>query len=256
MLCYRFHKRLRVSESPGRPRDSAVTSRRELHGGEARTWHSDVNDWSPRECRSPDGVTSGMPAFDAFSRAYGVLTASSSSSLPPASASGIGLPDELSVESVVSLAALVATIRSEGARFLHLGSGTGRAVVAWALLFPHSVVSGVEVCSALHRAAVAARTQLDPAVQRRVHLHHCDTLIPSSWCQVADVILVSAESFDDSALNRLAEGLCSAAVGTNVFMLSRPLCRPVPGFNLAQQAVCRTTAARNVVAFVYRRSSV
>mmetsp|Transcript_48060 Transcript_48060/g.153744 ORF Transcript_48060/g.153744 Transcript_48060/m.153744 type:complete len:290 (-) Transcript_48060:110-979(-) len=213
-------------------------------------------------------VYSSLP-WDALGSQRCTLSASSSSSRstlsPPPSWQSV----ELSFPAFVALAAGLAP--EPGERLLHLGSGSGQAVVAWSLLFPLAAASGVEGCPTLHRAASAAVARLDPDLQRRIHLHHCDPFgVQSDWHQ-AGVILVSAAGFDDDAMDRVLEGLQAVEQGTRVVTLSRPLpcqlpSRSPPGFALARQAACRTTGRavgqtvrgirrglNNASVFIYRK---
>lgn len=210
------------------------------------------------------------PVFSAFCRAYAGIpsprgssgtqrcTMSSSSTARPSSMSppAAWQAVELSFPAFAALAAGLAP--GPGERLLHLGSGAGQAVLAWALLFPQGAASGVEGSLAVHRAAKRAAARLGPDVQRRVHFHHCDPFgVQGDWDQ-ASVVLVSAAGFDDAAMARALEGLRCVRPGARVVTLSRPLRAAVPGcdlpgFEFLRQAAYRTTGSGNSSAWIYRR---
>lgn len=164
---------------------------------------------------------------------------------------------ELSFPAFVSLVASLVPAADEC--FLHIGSGFGRAVLAWALLMPRSAASGIEANLVAHRAAVAAVDRLSPAEQQRAHLHHCDPFSVQSDWRMASVILVSMAGFDDAAADRVADALRGAQPGTRVVTLSRPLSMnqsQLPaGFHLVRQSLYRTTGNGNVTAFLYRKAA-
>lgn len=192
-----------------------------------------------------------LPLYCVFCAAY---------SAPPSTrpTSSFGPPPmtiELSFPALVSLTALLAP--EPGERLLHLGSGSGRAVVAWALLVPRGAASGIERCSMLHSAAVQAAGQLDPEVQQRIYLHHqCLFGSVGNWRQ-ATVVIVNAAELDAGALEQVAEGLKTLAPGTRVAAVSRALCpqqsSTPSGFELALQGAFKTAAGSNTTVFIYRR---
>mmetsp|Transcript_158293 Transcript_158293/g.303753 ORF Transcript_158293/g.303753 Transcript_158293/m.303753 type:complete len:368 (-) Transcript_158293:62-1165(-) len=199
-----------------------------------------------------------LAIHSAWSRAYSALTASSSSASSSMLASAqIAEPSHSSIElSFPAFVALAASLAPEpGEQLLHLGSGAGRAVLAWTLLLPDSSACGVESSFGQHRAAVAATAQLDANVQSRIYLHHGDIFaVQGDWHQ-ASVIIISAASFDDCTAARLAEGLRGCHAGTRVISLSRPLGVSAPlGFVLARQAAYRMAGGGNATAFIYRKT--
>merc|ERR1719323_1292296 len=159
-----------------------------------------------------------LPVFTSFCRAYAgapqlwgrpaaqrCTMSSSSTARPSVSPPPAWQAVELNFPALVSLAAGLAP--EPGERLLHLGSGAGQVVLAWALVFPQGAASGVEGCLALHRAANRAAAKLRPEEQRRVHLHHCDPFgVQGDWDQ-ASVVVVSAAGFDETAMGRVLEGL-------------------------------------------------
>ncbi|CAE8611433.1 unnamed protein product [Polarella glacialis] len=181
--------------------------------------------------------------------------ASSSTSPAPRPPGGAAAARELPFP---ALAALIACLAPEpGERLLHLGSGAGRALAAWALLVPRGAACGVESCPLLHGAALAAVNRLDPEVQQRVFAHNGDLFdMQGDWHQ-ASAILVNTDGLDDNRLRRVAEGLVAAGPGARVVSISRPLCpdaRSAPlGFELARQAAYRTVGLGNTNVFIYRK---
>lgn len=138
---------------------------------------------------------------------------------------------------------------SHGETFLHVGSGTGRAVVSFALMHAGCSAAGVEMSSAAHRLAVGSAGKLSPDVGQRVHLH-CGNPLSCKWRE-ASIILVSSTGFDDQAMSAVAQRLWEAAPGTRAVTLSQPL-PSLRGLELVGHALYRTSRG-NVTAFVYRR---
>eukprot|EP00435_Cladocopium_sp_Y103_P038858 s1099_g10.t1 len=99
-----------------------------------------------------------------------------------------------------SFCALVGDLQ-KGGTFLDLGSGSGRAAVAWALLQPTNRAVGVEIRPSLHQTALQAVGRLPPTVQRRLQLH-CGDLFDFPL-DGADVILVNSTGFDDALMARI-----------------------------------------------------
>eukprot|EP00747_Dinoflagellata_sp_TGD_P184440 gnl/TRDRNA2_/TRDRNA2_40047_c0_seq1.p1 gnl/TRDRNA2_/TRDRNA2_40047_c0~~gnl/TRDRNA2_/TRDRNA2_40047_c0_seq1.p1 ORF type:complete len:354 (+),score=26.07 gnl/TRDRNA2_/TRDRNA2_40047_c0_seq1:102-1064(+) len=198
-----------------------------------------------------------LPLYSAFCSAYDSASESASSSSSYALVSGSGrerVCAELSFPAFLSLAASLAP--ESGERFLHLGGGTGRTAIAWALLFPQSPASSVESCPSLHAAATAARTRLaDLDAQCRVFLHNCDALsVQSDWRQ-ASIVFVSLASYDDQAMAHIVRGLTGVEAGTRVVAISYPLAGYAgAGFVLVRQAAYRTTSGMsNCTAFIYKK---
>lgn len=294
-LCHRFHKRLRLDDYPssgyqGYPYEvvngllcrlhAEQVSRRkragssslddvrgmanlslddEEDGGEPPTTQFSIADVvhcshgpKGRCLRCSGRLVANLPlaAYGAFCHAYGDLSRAAPSSLPPARSQAAA---ELSFAALASLAAVLAPARGE--RLLHLGSGSGRTVVAWALLFPHSDACGVEASFVLHRMAAAAAAQFDTPTRKRLFLHHSDPDDVEDW-HGASIIFVSAAAFDDRSAAKVAAGIRAAEPGTRVVAFGRPLatvCSPsaMQGLQLAWQAQYRTTSAGNMTTFIY-----
>merc|ERR1712224_728357 len=117
--------------------------------------------------------------------------------------------------------ALASTLNvSPGERFLDLGSGVGRAVVAWALTFPDCTAAGIEIRTELHERAVGVLAGLRDDVRKRIYLH-CGDMFDQDWCE-ANVILVNSTGFCDELMARVAGKLQETALGTRVVLLSQP----------------------------------
>lgn len=202
-----------------------------------------------------------LATYSAFCRAYGTSCLKASSET--LTAHTCFCAPELSFAAFASLVAILSP--SPGERFLHLGSGSGRAVLAWSVLFPQSEACGVEASIALHQEAVAAVNQLDATVQQRIRLHYGDPLsMQANWSE-ASVILVSLAAMEHSihsanvsrTMQWLTEGMHTAAPGTRVVSLSQPLCSnpggaPI-GFIFDREVAYRTTGTGNCTAFIYRK---
>lgn len=149
-----------------------------------------------------------------------------------------------------SFAPLIASLRvAPGERFLDLGSGLGRAVVAWALLLPQCTAAGIEIRQSLHDGAVGIVGGLSPELQQRVHLH-CGDIFLCDWHE-ANVLLVNSTGFDDDLMAKVAAKVVHTVAGTRVITLSQPLlhCR---GLELLSQAPYRMTWG-NCTVYVYQR---
>lgn len=163
-----------------------------------------------------------------------------------------------------SFAALLADIgvARNGERFLDLGSGVGRAVVAFALLLPGCSAAGVEIRPALHEVAASISTTRLPAEVRQRVSFHCGDMFACSWNE-ASVLLVNSTGFDDSLMERVMDKLQGVALGTRVVSLSQPL--PCPGnavsLAAAPSGFVHLLRARyrmswgNATVFAYRRGS-
>mmetsp|Transcript_12752 Transcript_12752/g.39976 ORF Transcript_12752/g.39976 Transcript_12752/m.39976 type:complete len:358 (-) Transcript_12752:266-1339(-) len=196
-----------------------------------------------------------IPLYSAFCAAFNSLAPSASSSVP-LGAIPSRAPAELSFPAIASLLSCLAP--EPGDRLLHLGSGVGRMLVAWALMVPLGAASGIEACPSRHQEALAARGRLAPEVQGQVFMHCGDIFgVQGEWHQ-ASMVLVSTTAFDESAVIRLAHGLQSVRAGTRIVALSRPLCadprRAPPGFILARHAAYCTTGIGNCSAYIYRKA--
>lgn len=158
-----------------------------------------------------------------------------------------------------ALAALMACLApGPGERLLHLGSGSARAVLAWALLLPQSAASGVEPMPELHAVAAQAASRLGPEEQRRVFLHHGDPLATQGEWRHAAVVFVGSTILEEATTrSSVVQGLGACEPGVRVVAFSYPLWadgQAPPGFTLERQALYRSVGAGNVTLYIYRRS--
>lgn len=101
--------------------------------------------------------------------------------------------------------------------FLDLGSGRGRAAVAFALLYPLSRACGVEIRVALHQ--IAESLTMDESLRSRIRFVQAD-FFDNPWFE-ADVILINGTGFDDSLVKRLERKLgVEAKTGAIILVLS------------------------------------
>ncbi|CAE8615935.1 unnamed protein product, partial [Polarella glacialis] len=126
--------------------------------------------------------------------------------------------------------------------FLDLGSGTGRAVVAWALLVPGGIAAGVEIREALHETACEVAAGLDPTVQQRVSLRLGDMFHCDGWGD-ADVLFVNSTGFEAPLMSAVAKKLQEETKATaRVITLSQPFEEgSMPGWTLVHQSPYRMT---------------
>eukprot|EP00928_Gymnodinium_smaydae_P007361 TRINITY_DN12653_c0_g6_i1.p1 TRINITY_DN12653_c0_g6~~TRINITY_DN12653_c0_g6_i1.p1 ORF type:complete len:319 (+),score=25.73 TRINITY_DN12653_c0_g6_i1:30-959(+) len=154
--------------------------------------------------------------------------------------------------SFASFASLLADAHTSqiGERFLDLGSGVARAVIAFALLFPNCSSAGIEIRPSLHEVACSALARLKLDVQQRVSLHLGD-MFTCSWSE-ATLLLVNSTGFDEYLMARVAEKLEDAPAATTVITLSQPLPSIAPSFRLVHTARYKMTWG-NATAFIYKR---
>lgn len=180
----------------------------------------------------------------------------------PDEARHYAVPQRSLVAGEVEFAAFAALVSSlsvvPGERFLDLGSGLGRALVAWALLLPECTAAGIEIRPSLHDAAVSIVAGLRESVRQRIHLH-CGDCFECDWGE-ASVILVNSTGFDDELMARVAAKLSGITPGTRIVTLSQPLpsppgaaaeCPPA-GLVLVSKALYRMTWG-NATVHVYKR---
>ena len=198
------------------------------------------------QCSGRKVVELPMNAFASFSRAFSAVphfTRPSASEL-----ASLAVPSRsLAAGEILfpSFAALVLHVLcpSPTACFLDLGSGTGRAVVAWALIMPKSEAVGVEIRSSLHETACEVSSALATEVKERVHFELGDLFHYDGW-KAADVLLINSTGFDDSLMARIEEKLarCTKPAAKAV-TLSVPL-PSAAGWRLVHQAPYRMTWGR------------
>lgn len=127
--------------------------------------------------------------------------------------------------------------------FLDLGSGTGKAVVAAALVYPFAQCIGVELLPSLHAVAhavvTAACATAAPALaapaRSRLEVVCGDMFLHERVLSNADVVYVATTGFDDQLLKKVAMFLEPALrLGAIVINLSLPL--PLARFRVVHQA--------------------
>ncbi|CAK0881796.1 unnamed protein product [Prorocentrum cordatum] len=119
-----------------------------------------------------------------------------------------------------------------GKRFLDLGSGDGRAVVAAALLVPGlERATGVELSTLRHEVAERGRAQLPEALQATVRFEQADILqVDAETLGGAHVVYVANLRFPDAAVdavNAVLDRCCAREVDAVVATLREcPFSRP------------------------------
>lgn len=155
-----------------------------------------------------------------------------------------------------AFAALLSSLNIVAAdRLFDVGSGVGRAVVAFALLYPSCSAEGVEIRPPLHEDALAALARLPPDVQARLGLR-CGDAFEGDW-RGFSVFFVNSTGFDDALMQRAAAKLEAEAVapGARVVTLSQPFpTGSVPSLRLVSETPYRMTWG-NATAYVYQRGS-
>mmetsp|Transcript_59098 Transcript_59098/g.136349 ORF Transcript_59098/g.136349 Transcript_59098/m.136349 type:complete len:315 (-) Transcript_59098:8-952(-) len=138
---------------------------------------------------------------------------------------GYRVPQRSLVSGDARLAGIAAVFEEvqpkEGETFLDCGSGVGKAVLAFALLYPTCQCAGVELRPALHEAAVHASSALPGLVARRIRWHLGD-MFELDWGE-ASVLLLNSTGFDESLMQKCIEKLSSCQVGSRAIVMSQPL---------------------------------
>ncbi|CAK9088229.1 unnamed protein product [Durusdinium trenchii] len=102
-------------------------------------------------------------------------------------------------------------------RFLDLGSGDGRAVIAAAVLVPSLSESlGVELSMSRHQLAVKNRSRLPDALQDVVHFQQCDILqVEPALLGGTEIVWLANLRFPDEtvlAINKYLDAHCAVEV--------------------------------------------
>lgn len=137
---------------------------------------------------------------------------------------GGAIQQELTFASSAALLAQVSM--TPGSCFLHVGSGTGRTLVACALMFPGCRAVGLESRNASHQEGLASVLRLPENVRRNVHLHQCDPVqCQWDWQQAtrANVVCVSCAGLTNETMSQVAQALQGTAPSTKVISLSKSL---------------------------------
>lgn len=113
--------------------------------------------------------------------------------------------------------------------FFDLGSGSGRAVIAAALLHELSRCVGVEILQDLHAKASAVARRYDVAMRAALP-HHCSIemrrgdLFDVKDLDSADIVFVCCVTWDSAIMLRLAHKLASTLhAGAKVLTVGKPL---------------------------------
>lgn len=204
------------------------------------------------QCSGREVLNVPLAVYTAYCQAFQGVPHFQSPTAVEASQHGVPLRSLVAGEVVFpAFAALAAELAPRpGERFLDLGSGVGRAVVAWALLFPQCHAAGIEIREQLHQVASAVFQRLDSGVRERIHLHR-DDFFEWPWND-ADVLLLNSTGLDEAAMGRAIHKLRHAASGMRVVTLSQPLPLPTFGFKLIAQRHYKMTWG-NATAFIYRK---
>lgn len=117
---------------------------------------------------------------------------------------------------------------SRGGRFYDIGAGTGKPVIAAALLHPWELCCGVELLGSLHAASlellgVWTRSHSDkllpPWVAAKIEFAHADATT-FAWDD-ADVWFANSTCFDDALLAKLAIIADRMRIGTHAITFTK-----------------------------------
>jgi precorrin-6B methylase 2 len=124
-----------------------------------------------------------------------------------------------------------------GEVFYDLGSGTGKAVITAALLFPFSKTIGIEVLSILHQASCEQKKKLVPFLPKlnEVVIFLCADFLTRDLSD-AGVIFINATSFLGAIWDNFLEKLPSLSLGTRVITVSKKITHD--SFNLLYSTRC------------------
>mmetsp|Transcript_24211 Transcript_24211/g.36297 ORF Transcript_24211/g.36297 Transcript_24211/m.36297 type:complete len:318 (-) Transcript_24211:97-1050(-) len=121
-------------------------------------------------------------------------------------------------------------VKLEGT-FYDLGSGTGRGVIAAALVGSFNRVCGIETVGPLHDAAVSVQKEYESHVipdlklsQHEVAFVH-GNLLRADWSD-ADVIFINSTCFSVKLMENIAKQAVSLRPGACIVTLTRPIVSP------------------------------
>lgn len=114
--------------------------------------------------------------------------------------------------------------------FYDLGSGSGKAVLAAALLFPFEGVTGIELLPSLHESAVKSAQELTArcpptdisARTSPLVTFQCADIFTADWSD-GDIVFVASTAFDESMMEQLSQQATRLKPGSRVITLSLPL---------------------------------
>ncbi|MCX7114730.1 MAG: hypothetical protein NTW08_02300 [Gammaproteobacteria bacterium] len=110
--------------------------------------------------------------------------------------------------------------------FYDLGSGTGKAVIACALLYDMKQYNGIELFEPLHEAAELQKkkfAKLKSYKKRARHIHFINGNFLHTSFYDATLVFINATAFLGETWEQLNENLDQTAVGTQVITISKKL---------------------------------
>jgi hypothetical protein len=132
----------------------------------------------------------------------------------------------------------------EGSTFVDLGSGSGKAVVAAALLHNFNNCVGLEILKNLHDLAMSASMKWEqlklssPALSKmtsNLHFIHGDML--EYDLSNAHVVLANSTGYDENLMSKLSK--CTEKMEPGSFFISFSQCLPSPAFKVIGSARCK-----------------
>ncbi|KTD20193.1 hypothetical protein [Legionella londiniensis] len=137
--------------------------------------------------------------------------------------------------------------------FYDLGSGTGKAVIACAMVFKVKKSFGIELFATLHQAALMQKERLrkKPAyssIADRIHFIH-DNFLQADFTG-ANMIFINASAFIGETWKALSQKLAKTQPGTIIIITSKML--PAPQFRLTRKTYVKMSWGI-VSAYIYQR---
>eukprot|EP00967_Tisochrysis_lutea_P019587 scaffold22274_cov40-Tisochrysis_lutea.AAC.2 len=139
--------------------------------------------------------------------------------------------------------------------FVDVGSGTGRAVMTAAALYPLGKAVGIEIQPRLHEAALHACSRMDWTAaatnQNKIEFKCADGLGDGAiWPDTADLVFCTTTCFTEDMLQAFTSLACRLRPGTRIATTTRGLNKR--GFELLQSGLL-PYAKGALTFFVYRR---
>lgn len=136
-----------------------------------------------------------------------------------------------------------------GEVFVDLGSGTGRLVLAAAMLWPFERSVGIEKLPSLMQAAKTAESRITMHKRAQVEWIRSD-LEKADWHE-ADIVLCHATCFDMPMMERIAEKAQKLKRGARMLVLGQTM--PPDTMRLVDNMPYRTSWYRQGMAYFYTR---